>query len=362
MNAFYAALVAGAMITAAAVRSWACAGCSNPNLPAARGDRHALAPSELSLALNVTATTMHVVHAEACPEIGPICSERAEPAQLHDQRFYVAELRSIVAFGITESFGAELQVPMRVVKTTIVFRRLDGTRFEPDYQNIHHRDETLYGFADPWLLGRATWTRDALTLTGRAGLGIPLGSTEEDPFARGRAGLPHQHIQFGTGTFHPVLALDAELGLGAVGLSGYAQTLLFLYENHHGYHAGNRFMGGVAAELELLPRLRIGVAGDVLNEQPERWQRVVQQDGNVGRTDVLVGGTLRYAFGSVTASASVKTPVYQHFIDTGEHDADTGQLTYPAIVSVAVQTSFGALGRLERPARPRAASHSPRDY
>jgi hypothetical protein len=348
VKAIQAALLAGAAVSVVAARSEACAGCSNPNLPAARGDRHALAPTELTLALNLTATTMHVVHAEACPEIGPICAERAEPPQLHDQRFYVAELRPILAFGISEWLGAELQLPVRVVKTTIVFRRLDGTRFEPDYQNIHHRDETLYGFADPWLLGRSTWTRDALTLTGRAGLGIPLGSTEEDPFARGRAGLSHQHIQFGTGTLYPVLALDAELRQGALGLSGYGQALLFLYENQHGYRAGNRFMGGLAAELQVVPRLWIGAGGDVLNEQPERWQGVVQQDGNVGRTDVLVGGTLRYAFGAVTASASVKVPVYQHFIDTGDHEGDASQLTYPAIVNLAVQTSFGALGERDR--------------
>lgn len=336
------ALLAGVAIGVTSARSWACAGCSNPNLPTARADQHALAARELSLGLHLTATTLHVVHAETCPDIGPVCSEREEPAQLHDQRFYVAELRPILALGITDVLGAELQLPMRVVKTTIVFRRLDGARFEPDYQNIHHRNETLYGFADPWLLGRATWTTSALTWTGRAGFGVPLGSTEEDPFARGRAGLSHQHIQFGTGTFYPVLALDAALGVGDVRLTGYGQALLFLYENHHRYHAGNRYMVGVGADFEVLPRLRLGGGADVVNEQPERWNDVVQQDGNVGRTDVLASGTLRFAFDSVTASLSVKVPVYQHFIDTGAHDGDPGQLTYPAIVDVGIQTSFGA--------------------
>ena len=320
----------------------ACAGCSNPNLPTARAENITLAPGELSVALNLSATTMRVVHSEYCPEIGPICNQRAEPPQLHDQRFYVAELRPIVAFGLTDVFGLELQVPVRLVKTTIVFRRLDGTAFEPDYVNIHHRNETLFGLADPWLLGRATAPIDTLTVTGRAGVGLPIGSTEEDPFARGRAGLPHQHIQFGTGTFYPVLALDARLDLGRFGFSGYGQTLLFVYENGHGYQAGNRYMGGVSGDIEVVPEFRAGVGADILNEQPERWGGIVQQDGNVGRTDLLVGGNLSYRIDTLTLSLSVKAPVYQHFIEPShDHRGDPGQLTYPAIVNLAAQTSFG---------------------
>jgi hypothetical protein len=327
----------------------ACAGCSNPNLPTARAANTALAPGEISVALNASGTSMRVVHSEACPEIGPICEQRAEPPQIHDQRFYVGELRPVAAIGITNVLAAELQLPLRLVRTTVVFRRLDGTAFQPDYQNIHHRNETLYGFADPWLLGRGTWSFNDFSITARAGLGLPLGSTEEDPFARGRAGLPHQHIQFGTGTLYPVLAADVSHDLGRLRLSGYAQVLLFLYENEHGYRAGNRFTGGLAPDFEVIPKLRVGLAGDVVNEQPERWGGVVQQDGNVGRTDVLVGGNVSYSLGAWTSSLSVKVPVYQHFIESAhDHGADPGQLTYPAIINLAVQTRFGGGDRRQR--------------
>lgn len=333
----------------------ACAGCSNPNLPTARAANTTLAAGEVSAALNLTATTMHVVHPEACPEIGPICRERAEPPQQHDQRFWVAELRPILALGITSTFGIEAQVPFRVLRTTIQFRRLDGTPFTPDYENIHHRDETLYGFADPWLLGRATGTVGDVRVTTRAGLGLPVGSTEEDPFARGRAGLWHQHIQFGTGTFYPVFSIDAGLPLGAARLNGYGQALVFVYENGHRYRAGNRYAGGVSGDLEVLvPKLRIGASADVLNEQPERWAGVVQQDGNVGRTDVLAGGAVSYVIGDVALSLTVKVPVWQHFIEMSHaHGSDPGQLTYPGIVNFAVQTSFGGPPRDIAPPRPR---------
>ena len=320
-----------------------CPGCSNPNLPTARAGNFALVPGEISLALNLTGTTLRVVHSEYCPEIGPICNQRAEPPQLHDQRFYIGELRPVASIGITDILGAELQMPLRLLRTTILFRRLDGTPFEPDYENIHHRNETLFGLADPWLLGRATWSLDRFIVTGRAGAGLPLGRVEEDPFARGRAGLSHQHIQFGTGTVYPVMAVDVGARFGRVGLSAYLQTMLFLTDNRYGYQAGNRYVGGVAGDAEVMPSFRVGLGTDILNEQPERWGGVVQQDGNVGRTDVLVGGLVSYAFGTVTASVAVKVPVYQHFIEVSHGQrGDPGQLTFPAIVNLAVHTTFGA--------------------
>jgi len=342
----HAALALIACATLLAVtehQAQACAGCSNPNLPTARTANTTLAPGELSVALNLTVTTMRVVHAEACPEIGPVCQQRAEPPQQHDQRFWLGELRPILAFGITPAFGIEAQIPVRVVRTTIQFRRLDGTPFTPDYENIHHRDETLAGFADPWLLARATGTIGPVRLTTRAGIGLPVGSTEEDPFARGRAGLAHQHIQFGTGTVHPVFALDASLPIGRVRVGSYAQALVFVYENTYGYQAGNRYAGGLAGDVDVLvPALRVGLSADVLNERPERWGGIVQQDGNVGRTDLLAGAAVSYAFGDVVASLAVKIPVWQHFIEAGHlHGFEPGQLTYPAIVNLAMQTSFG---------------------
>lgn len=339
------ALIVVVAVVSVEGRARACAGCSNPNLPTARAENTVLAADEVTVALNLTGTTMRVVHSETCPDIGPICNQRDEPAQLHDQRFWIGELRPIVALGLTSAFGVEAQLPVRVLHTTIQFRRLDGTPFTPDYEHIHHRDETLAGIADPWLLARASGAVGDLRVTTRAGLGLPLGGTQEDPFARGRAGLPHQHIQFGTGTFHPVLAIDAGLPLarGLVRVGGYGQAVMFVYENQHGYHAGNRYAGGLWGDVEVLvPKLRVGVAADVLNEQPERWGGIVQQDGNVGRTDVLAGGGLSYVFGSVVASLSVKTPVVQHFIEVAHrHDGDPGQLTYPAITNIALQTSFG---------------------
>lgn len=320
----------------------ACAGCSNPNLPVGRGAGALLRPGEVSATLNLTTTAVNVVHSELCPEIGPICREREEPPQLHDQLFYVAELRPIVEVGLTERFGLEAQVPLRFNRTTVVFRRLDGTAFTPDYENIHHRNETLMGLGDPWVSGRGAWRLGGVALVGRLGVSLPLGRTEANPFALGAQGLAHQHLQFGTGTFNPVMSLDVAGMLGRFRLQGYGQTQLFLYRNGDGYQAGNRFTVGASVETAVVQRLRVSLGADVVNEQPERWNGEVQQDGNVGRTDVLAGAMLTYPIGTLAVGLSVKVPVYQHFIQVEHsHDEDPGQLRYPAIINLMLHRSFG---------------------
>lgn len=320
----------------------ACAGCSNPNLPVAHGTSAALLPGEVSATLNLTMTTVNIVHSEHCPDIGPICAERDEPPQLHDQDFYIAEMRPVLGVGVTERLGLEAHVPLRFTRTTVVFRRLDGTAFTPDYVNIHHRNETLMGLGDPWVSGRGAWKVGDVSFVGRVGASLPLGRTEKNPFALADEGLTHQHIQFGTGTINPVLSLDAAGTLGRFRLQGYGQTQLALYRNGHGYQAGNRFTAGTSAETALVGRLRLALGADVLNEQPERWDGEVQQEGNVGRTDVLASGALSFPLGPMGVALSVKVPVYQHFLQVKhQHDRDPGQLKYPAIVNLMLHRRFG---------------------
>jgi hypothetical protein len=57
-----------------------------------------------------TLTSVNVVHATACPDIGPICATRDEPPQLHDQDFTLGELRLRAAYGIRDWLGVELVV------------------------------------------------------------------------------------------------------------------------------------------------------------------------------------------------------------------------------------------------------------
>jgi hypothetical protein len=280
---------------------------------------------------------IRVVHESHCPEIGPVCAQRDEPPQLHDQTFQVVDLRAIVEYGLASRWSVEAQVTSRLTITRIQYKRLDGTVFEPDYPNIHHRNETLAGVADPWLAVRGAWVLGGFQAMGRLGVTLPLGRTEPNPFVLGEMGLEHQHIQFGTGTFNPVLGVEIARPLERWNLQGYAQAMLVLYENEHGYRAGHRLGGGVSVDHALLDRLSLGAGVDVLQEKPERWDGMVMQDGNLGRTDILVGGLLTYFTRPFAASLTVKVPVYQNIVQAEDEHAD---LSYPIVLGLTVRALF----------------------
>lgn len=289
--------------------------------------------------LTLTGTAVRVVHPSHCPDIGPICAVRAEPPQQHDQTIWIGELRAIFEYALSEHFGAELQLPVRVNATTIRFLREDGTPFEPDYENIHHRNETLLGFGDPWVSIKTAWTFGRLTLRGQGGATVPVGRTEVDPFELGRLGKPHQHIQFGTGTFDPFVSAEAEVAIGDYRVIGGGRAQVVLGRNALGYQAGNRYSGSLLGEGPVrLGKLRASVGVDLVNEQPERWNGVVEQDGNLGRTDLLLGAGLAYPLGEFVLGVQVRVPVWQQLVVSGSHEG--GQLSYPAIVGLSVQRTF----------------------
>ncbi|MDX2009928.1 MAG: hypothetical protein SFW67_07060 [Myxococcaceae bacterium] len=285
------------------------------------------------LGARLTGTAINVTHDIACPEIGPVCALRDEPPQIHDLDFLLAELRLTAEYGVTRWLSLEAQLPFRVNATTATFRRLDGTAFVPDVPDIHHRTETLLGLGDAWLHGILRTRLARWFFAGRLGATLPLGRTEENPFALGRAGLSHQHVQFGSGTVNPLAGADAFHTWERAQLRFSVQALVSAWANANGFQAGSRFSFSAAFDGRPTPTLGLGLGVDAVAELPERWNGLVEQDGNVGRVDVLAGGQVAWTVGRVTLLMNVRVPVVQHFFVT-HHGA--GQLRYPGLVSVGL--------------------------
>lgn len=150
----------------------------------------------------------------------------------------------------------------------------------------------------------------------------------------------HQHIQFGTGTIDPLLGFEFSYAWERVIARFYAQAQLTLWQNPKSFQAGSRFAGGVTVDFKVVPTLFLGASAESLTELPERWGGVVEQDGNVGRTDVLLGLTGAWLIAGNTLTFSVRTPVFQHFFVAS---TDGGQLKYPAIVQLGFQRPFDLL-------------------
>ncbi len=254
---------------------------------------------------------------------------------VHDQTIRLGELRIAGELGVADDVGIALAVPVRLVDTGIRYLDASGREVDIVADGIHHRNETLVGVVDPWVLAHFHEQLGRFSLELRAGLSVPLGKTEEDPFALGDAGMRHQHIQFGTGTFNPVVGIEVDRDLGPLALRGFAITHQVLYENGKGYRGGDRYSGGLAAVSPLgTRRWRFELGGEVQGETAEEWNGVAHtDDGNRGRVDVLAGAAVEHVIGGgFTGFLGAKVPVYTHVVG--------GQLEYPVIIELGVARLF----------------------
>jgi thiol-disulfide isomerase/thioredoxin len=238
-------------------------------------------------------------------------------------------------------------LPFRVFDTHI--RYLDpSTQQVVQIENpyIHHHNETLVGPGDPWLAARVAVAASGFTFSARLGTTIPIGSTVPNPFLLGDMGLPHEHTQFGTGTFEPIAGVEAYRTFGSVTVDAYWLTIQSLYENGYGYKAGNRYAFGASAASGLgTSHWRFRAMLDRTSETAESWSGIVYTtEGNIGRVDVIAGAEASYSFAEDwRAALAVKVPVYTHV--TG------GQVDTPLYVALTLSTHE----HLWKPRRPAVA-------
>ena len=256
----------------------------------------------------------------------------------HDQSIVNSETRLVGELGVTDWLAAGLVLPFRVFDTHIHY--LDpstGDVVQIENPTLHHRNEVLVGVADPWLLARLATVVGGFTMSARLGTTIPIGSTVPNPFLLGDEGIPHEHTQFGTGTFEPIVGIETYRSFGGVTLDAYALTLQSLYANHYGYKAGNRYAVGFGAASDLgTENWRFRTTLERSSETAESWSGIVYTtEGNIGRTDVIAGIEAAYRIDEDwRASLAVKVPLYTHVIG--------GQIDTPLYVALTISTHVHA--------------------
>ncbi len=186
-----------------------------------------------------------------------------------------------------------LRVPYEVKDQRIEYRTLEGDPYNPPYGDIHHRTERLDGFGDGEVGAAFSPARDFLV---GVGLTIPLGRTEPDPIELGRRGLKHEHIQFGSGTVDPTLALQWSRAFGRIQISASADARIPLYENRHGFKAPATVRWAVG------PSLAIGTAGLSAHYAGQRqsigkWSGEVDEGTGFHNGGVFLRGTFLVAKG-----------------------------------------------------------------
>jgi hypothetical protein len=163
----------------------------------------------------------------------------------------------------------------------------------------------------------------------RGGVTVPLGRTEENPFALGREGRSHQHIQFGTGTWDPLAGAAAGRRLGGLVATASVIARLPVATNGHGYRAGRRVLASLVGDHTLTGPWRVQAGLEYGHETAETWDGIVEEEGNLGRSDLLGAIGLARVFGERALVLTVRVP-----LRTRSHGV---QVEYPAIVSLGWQ-------------------------
>jgi hypothetical protein len=245
----------------------------------------------------------------------------------HEEDLTISEIAFVTEAGLAHGLGVEAVVPWRWVRTRIRFENLQHQPIEVPNGSIHHRNETLSGPGDPWLLLHGARGVGAWTVAARAGISIPLGRAEPNPFELGRRGLPHEHIQFGTGTWDPVAGVSAGRRFGQVGFVVHALARLVFGTNAHGYQAGDRFYASAALDRRIAGAWRAIAGLDLAREQTETWDGRIETEGNLGRTDFLASiGVTRPLGRAGGFHVTAKIPLVTR--------ATGAQVRYPVIVAL----------------------------
>ena len=119
-----------------------------------------------------------------------------------------------------------------------------------DFLDLHHTEAVLTGFSDASLL--ATWHAHDFVEEGdlfslAMGTSIPIGRTEHDPYEAGSEAEAHEHVQFGTGTFDPLIEAYYTHSVEDWNLSLFAIARLPVYESSKDYRGSRTTTLGLNA-------------------------------------------------------------------------------------------------------------------
>lgn len=300
--------------------------CSNPGVPVGAAASSELLPGRLSL--NLTLGLLPVSSSETLDDVSG--------AVRYDSHLMLVETRLSAEYAITKYLAIGGALPYRVVDVGVRYSDPStGMERDPSFAGIHARDETIDGIGDASLHVHTALVRGDWTVHARLGTTLPLGGTlDEDPFALGRIGQEHEHIQLGTGTFMPFVAAEVQRRFAPWTAAAWGVGYLSVYDNSHGYRPGHRISAGLTGTRSLAKTLAVSLAAEIHTETAEKWNGMIPVDeGNAGRYDLYAGITAAWrATDRWSLTSDLRLPVYSHV--TGN------QTDYGIVAGFGLVTSF----------------------
>ena len=234
--------------------------------------------------------------------------------------------------------------------------KIEGVKYKPDEWEaikengrIHHRNATYTGLTDSEvLLGhfRIGILTEKDYFMGRVGTSIPFGKTEKDPWKLGEMGKEHLHIQFGTGTFNPIVDLHYSLPIyKGLATNTSLRAKLPFYENSKTYRGSNELT--YSAGVSYRPNKWVSFQGGYLGiyQSFARWNGEIDKNTGLLFGMASFGTSITTPF-NVPLSLSLLLPLHQKtlyddsdaFVDGQYEESDAFE--FGPLVSLTVMYSF----------------------
>lgn len=307
-----------------------CPACSNPAIQSnekIEAGMNALTKGTLRITFNPTAGFDYKGGHSNRKGLTPEGNTIAAPLHNHvvELSFYRIPLNLEYTFVKNWSVWLQALYDIKVQKANIEFVEpvsdYDSTAILRN-RDLHHRNETYKGFSDAKFLiahrlTNLTGQKDRMDIA--IGTSFPLGSTEENPLEAGEDGEEHLHIQFGTGTFNPLLELHYLAAVNdKVSLSIFTINKFPFYENKKFYRAPLETTSGVGLSYTISKWLILRGNFAQLYMSHAYWDGTKDPNSGLFALNGMLGATLNLKNG-LLISPMFRYPIYQHTL-TSEGD------------------------------------------
>lgn len=244
----------------------------------------------------ITGTHIAFSHDAHCPEISPrVCADPDIEMLPHEHHQGVTMLRyqTTASFGLGGGWQVMGMIPVDAKLLSIEYTTMDGEPYDPPYGDIHHRNETLFGLGDGRVEAQYFFrAAEGWVLGGGLGATVPLGRTEENPYALAARSEKHQHMQMGSGTVDPAFSLSSVWSGAKWGGSLTSSGSMPLMESRHGYMPTPILQVSGGPSYVINSSLITTAEVSLWREWQAKWDG--EPDRMSGRTVLTAGGALIY--------------------------------------------------------------------
>ena len=248
------------------------------------------------------------------------------PLHRHEVSLGYLRLEVELGFQLHRSWGLKLRLPYDIKHQESRVEFLEDVTEQQrvailSNQDIHHRTESYSGLSDLMVLAnyrKVSLFQEGDFLNVSFGSTLPTGRTEEDPNRLSDQGLKHLHIQFGTGTFDPLLEFSYRTSVSdQLSIGGQVFGRFPFSENTKGYRGPIETTAGLILDYAVNRSVSVHVNPTVNYQHFAHWFGGRDIHSGLIGTGVLLGISI-HSWKETYIGVNFLYPVSQRTLSDGD--------------------------------------------